>query len=302
MTWWLRLVLAVAAMVLVTKESVTHALVTSQQGTFRLAVDAVFVPAWVKNGNRPVRGLTARDFELTDNGVPQQVTTVEVDALAVDITLVLDASGSISGPALEQFKTDIQMITDSLRPNDRVRLVTFGSTVTDVFGLQPGGTAVPTSKVTPTGATSFYNALAGVLVGFAESDRPHLIFTFTDGLDNLSFVDADQVVTLAGYSSASLYVALVRSAPGRPRSTPFQGGPNTRALREAVARTGGELFQVEAGTALPERFQQVLDDFRTSYLLTYTPTGVRRPGWHALQVRVAGKTYSVRARSGYQGG
>ena len=43
----------------------------------------------------------------------------------------------------------------------------------------------------------------------------------------------------------------------------------------------------------------MFSEFRQSYVLTYTPEGVTRRGWHKLQVDVPGRRVTVRARSGY---
>ena len=84
--------------------------------------------------------------------------------------------------------------------------------------------------------------------------------------------------------------------------TPYDGGPNRRVLQEAVARNGGALYEKPAGTRLPALFRQVLDDFRTSYVLSYTPRGVTSKGWHEVAVRTKNSRYTVRARKGYDGG
>ena len=83
---------------------------------------------------------------------------------------------------------------------------------------------------------------------------------------------------------------------------PYLGGPNISALRTAAARTGGALYENPSNTQLPAIFKRVLDDFRSSYVLTFAPTGVARPGWHDLTVRVTNTKFSVRARKGYDGG
>ncbi len=75
----------------------------------------------------------------------------------------------------------------------------------------------------------------------------------------------------------------------------------TERLREAAARTGGLVFENPPDTALPDLFAQVLSDFRSSYLLSFTPRGVRPDGWHELVVRTKERRYTVRARAGYQG-
>jgi len=278
---------------------------------FRAGVDAVVVPVSVTDGNRPVVGLTAADFELRDNGVVQEVASVSVEALSTDVTLVVDASGSVRGRALDQFKADVQAIAESLHPNDRVRLLMFATDVFDASGLQPGGTRLPVEVIDAGGATSLYNALGTAFMLAPQSERPHLIFGLTDGRDSMSFLDAPHVVSLARRSSASLHLAIVGSPePDSIRTgalssfgtTPFEGAPNRRLLCEAVAQTGGAMYERRPGNPFPALFRQVLDDFRTTYLLTYTPRGVTRPGPHEILVRTREPRHTIRAPKGYDGG
>jgi hypothetical protein len=46
-----------------------------------------------------------------------------------------------------------------------------------------------------------------------------------------------------------------------------------------------------------------MEEFRTSYMLRYSPQGVAGAGWHEITVKIArpGK-FDVRARRGYEGG
>ena len=276
------------------------------------------MPVWVTNGNAPVGGLTAADFQLLDNGVPQPFTIATGDPPPMDVIVVLDVSGSVAGKALDQLKVDVQRLNEQLHATDRLRLVTFARDVADVFGLQPGGAPVPVDRITSGGMTSFYNALAAALM-MSAADRPQLVFAFTDGRDDASVLDAGQIVSLAERSNAALYLAIV---PGNDRIAvsgtvreqlaneysllrsigPYLGGPNISALRTAAARTGGALYENPSNTQLPAIFKRVLDDFRSSYVLMFAPTSVARPGWHDLTVRVTNTKFSVRARKGYDGG
>lgn len=81
---------------------------------------------------------------------------------------------------------------------------------------------------------------------------------------------------------------------------PYSGGPNTAALKEAAAATGGLLYADSTRTPIPQLFRRVLDDFRASYVLTYTPTGVDLTGTHTLSVRARNKAFTVRARRTYE--
>jgi hypothetical protein len=287
--------------------------ISAQQArtTIRSGVEVVRVPVSVTENSRPVRGLTSSDFTLQDNGVAQEFTVAAAESLDVDVTLVVDTSGSVKGKALEQFNADVQRIAESLQPNDRLRLITFAGDATDVSGLQTGGVPFPLERITAGGATSLYNALAASLMAFPHSDRPQLVFAFSDGLDNMSFLDAPGLVSLAGYSHAVLYLTLVvdpmrvesPNAPPRQngRFVAYNGGPNRRLLNEIANRTGGAVFQRNAGTSLAALFEQALDEFRSSYVLTFTPK-VKAKGWHTLTVKTKDALHRLRWRTGYEGG
>jgi len=46
----------------------------------------------------------------------------------------------------------------------------------------------------------------------------------------------------------------------------------------------------------------ILDEFRHRYLVSDTPTGVAKDGWHRLDVRVKSRRATVKARPGYLAG
>src|SRR5258708_185849 len=70
---------------------------SARQTTFRSTTAVVSVSVSVKRGNAVVANLTAADFALTDNGVPQRVEAVSMESVPVDVTLFLDTSGSTAG-------------------------------------------------------------------------------------------------------------------------------------------------------------------------------------------------------------
>jgi hypothetical protein len=70
-----------------------------------------------------------------------------------------------------------------------------------------------------------------------------------------------------------------------------------------VDATGGSLTEVESKDDIGAAFLQILDEFRQRYLISYTPRGVARDGWHAVTVRVKSRGgLKVKARPGYWGG
>ena len=73
-----------------------------------------------------------------------------------------------------------------------------------------------------------------------------------------------------------------------------------RALDQSVQRTGGTLQRTQRES---DALAEIISDFRTSYVLRYTPREVPAPGWHEIKVSVKRPgSLSVRARKGYEAG
>ena len=73
------------------------------------------------------------------------------------------------------------------------------------------------------------------------------------------------------------------------------------ALRAVALNTGGEVIELKKKDGLSLAFLTALENFRTSYVLRYSPTGVEPAGWHDVSVSVRSRGYTVRARRGYWG-
>jgi hypothetical protein len=63
--------------------------------------------------------------------------------------------------------------------------------------------------------------------------------------------------------------------------------------------TGGTSYTTTSSGELRGAFTKILTEFRTRYLITYTPHGVERAGWHPLEVKLKNRKGTVTARRGY---
>ena len=272
---------------------------------FRSRTAAVTVDVSVANGRLFIAGLKADDFELRDNGVLQTIETTSLEAIPFDLTLVVDTSDSLDAQTLEQFRSDISVIAGMLNSQDRFRLVTFATTGTDAFGWLPGAGAPPVGKIAAGGATAFYGTLGAVLARRTSTGRRHLVVAMSDGFDNVSALDEEDVQQLASVGDAVLHIILRRQSIA-PRANwgwvPRVGPGDAGALKRAAESTGGRLREVNPKASLLEEFRTALAEFRTSYLLWYTPKDVAPTGWHTLDVQVKKGRYEVRARRGYDAG
>ena len=263
-----------------------------QTPVFRATVAEVVVDVSVRQAEQPVANLTAPDFALTDNGVPQTIDVVTTERLPIDFTFLLDVSGSVAGAQLQRLKQALRDTAAALPATDRVRVVALQQTVREVWPWQPGGAPPVLDGLTAGGATAIYDGLVAVLVRPAEPERRQLIVVLTDGEDTLSVLDLGTARAVALRADAVVQLLLTRN------DTPANEG-----VRELAAATGGQTFSVAGWTAVADAFQRAIDAFRAGYVLHYTPRGVARPGWHDVHVSLthAGE-YEVRARKGYDGG
>ena len=81
------------------------------------------VDVLVTDGGRPVLGLGPADFEVLDNGVPQDVEFVSYDQIPLNVVLAFDMSDSVAGERLEHLRSAGSAVLAGLKRNDQAALV-----------------------------------------------------------------------------------------------------------------------------------------------------------------------------------
>ena len=276
------------------------------QAVFRAHTELVAVSASVKRGNAPVSNLTADDFRLTDNGVAQTVEAVTIESVPLDVTLFMDTSGSTAG-ALDRMKSNVVSIAKMLRPDDQFRLLTIGLSVDTAVPWQRAGNPITLDMKAVPGISLVYDALFVALTHAPAAGRRHLIVAMTDGRDCGSLLDGARMLDASGRSEAVLHWIYVSSQGDfNDQSvgawcTPTDYG-EVDFVEQTAARTGGDRHRSRFGDPAVRTFAQILDEFRQSYVLRYSPQGVKPNGWHAVIVQVpAQPALTIKARSGYFG-
>jgi VWFA-related protein len=274
--------------------------------TFRTSAEAVRIEALVVDEGRPIAGLTARDFELRDNGVLQKISVESLADLPLDVVLAIDVSSSVEGRLLTDLVTASGTLVAGLRPGDRGALVTFSDVVAVRHPLSEDLEKMRETlrKLTALGATSVVDAVYAGLA-HAERGRPTLLLAFSDGLDTSSWLRPEQVLEVARRSEVVVDAVIVGefmalSAPANLRRRTEPRDPLERFLEDVASATGGRLFDGGRGERLGRTFTEALAAFRQRYQITYTPAGADVPGWHAVDVKVKGRgNATVRAKAGY---
>jgi VWFA-related protein len=290
------------------------ATVLAQVPVFRAAVDAVLVDVEVLDGGRVVTGLGARDFELLDRGVPQAIEVGSLKDVPIDLTLLLDTSGSVEGRRLDRLKTGVKDTAQWLLADDRWRVISIEHVLHEVVPMQPASKPTAIDALQAGGGTALYDAVIAGLMQPTTPGRRQMLVVYTDGDDASSITNAAAMLDVARLSDAQVHVVVPIQNASRQLEAPAgsavpvgadSGGlfPNEDTFTALTARTGGRLFIVDYEDSVATAFQRIIGEYRTSYVLQYTPTGVTREGWHELTVRVKrpGRLQVV-ARKGYFGG
>ena len=295
------------------------------QPVFRSSTDLVTIDVTVTTSGTPVAGLRASDFVLTDNGVPQALEVVALEAVPATVTIILDI-GDFMRETIKSFVDDVRKIAEMVRPGDEVRLMAIDTYVHDLVPLRAAAAWPRIDRFTTNGLASAHDALAAAMMRQHDPNRQHLIIAMTNGVDTGSVLDINALTEIARRSSASLHIVpadleLEDIGPPKRYSTRRERGMGVDRLgrtkrrfwmpfhdrefvlqEQAANLTGGSwqlpgMFVNRGASVIFENFYKT---HRRSYRLTYTPKGVAREGWHAVSVTVPKfPSYSVGARPGY---
>jgi len=277
-----------------------------QSPVFRASADVVTVDAAVQRDRRPVTGLKPADFELLDNGVPQEISDVAYERLPIDVALVLDVSASVSGSVLEELGRALRQVRADLLPSDRLRLLIFNMSVRRLvdFSQPAANIDEALASVRGGGSSAVFDSLAVALSTFDAPGRRRLVVLFTDGQDSSSISDTETLLEVARRTTPTVAIILGTPNAERPasllRTSSTVSTLSVGALSDRLAlETGGMVAPLKPGENLTSKFRRMLQEFRSSYVLYFTPRGVERSGAHTLEVRVKRFGVDVRARRGY---
>lgn len=244
--------------------------------------------AVTRNG-RPVKGLTGRDFEITDNGIFQHAEVVGHQEKPVHAVLALDNSSSLAGDGLARLKLAAHSLLDVLRPDDAVSLLTFSNRLE--LKARPGAprervhAAIDATEAKLT--TSLYDAtFAALTVADPSFGRP-IVLIFSDGQDVGSWLRPEQVLRVARTADLVTHAVITRPE-----------GSDTSFLDELTSATGGVVWEVEH-LEVEEAFLKALEEFRFRYTLQYAARDDVQERWHDIDVRVRVAGAKVRVREGY---
>jgi Ca-activated chloride channel homolog len=265
-----------------------------------VAVDVVSVTAVVQDkAGHFISGLGAKDVEVREDGVPQDVSFFKEargagEHIPLTIVLVLDASGSMSR-SMHFLQEAANTLLRKMEPGDRALVVQFNESVKasaeftdDIDRLEQFVEALQAW-----GGTSLYDAVHYGLNRLRDEPGRKALVVFTDGADTTSSMKEREVIDYARAVEATVYAIGLRGEQGL-----FARGP--RGFLRAVAKeTGGAFFFPDKVGELVRTFAEIATELQHHYLLAYTPKRAPDGTWREIEVKVKRADAALRVRKGY---
>ena len=284
-----------------------------QAQVFRSGTNLVPLSVTVTDGNKQfVRGLTAADFAVFEDGVPQQVQFFEATDIPLDLIILLDTSSSMSDKMDVVHEAAVGFVK-TLRAGDRGAVVAFADGVDIVQMLTSDRTALEQAirRTAAKGATSLHNALYISLKQFGRGAqqegavRRQAIAVLSDGEDTSSLVTFDDVLSVARKSGVSVYPIALQSkyASARLVSTGQRRyySESEYAMRTLAQETGAQAFFPTQVFELKGIYGVIAQELSSQYSIAYAPANTRVDGrFRRIVVRVDTRPeLRLRTRTGY---
>jgi Ca-activated chloride channel homolog len=275
---------------------------SSDEFTIRLNADIVILSATVlDHHNALVSGLNINNFQIYEDGVPQQIKHFSHEDIPVTVGILVDNSGSMK-PKRNDVVDAAMAFARSSNPHDQMFVVNFNDHVSlglpakEPFTDRRDQLQRALMGIKTVGKTALYDGIATGLdhLKLGTRDKKVLVL-ISDGGDNASRYHEAQVLEMAKQSSATIYTIGIFDDSDEDR--------NPSVLKRFAGLTGGEAFFPESSRDITSICEEIARDIRTQYTLAYVPKiREREGGYRTIEVKASAPGHgrlSVRARTGY---
>ena len=292
---------------------VVSQLIAGAQGpTFRTATDLVSLNVSVVGADaKPVLGLSRIQFQVFEDGVPQDVKFFAPGDLPLDVAVLLDTSASMAG-SLALVQSAAIRFTQALRPEDResVMGISNGLRILQGFTSDKGTLAGAINAVTASGKTPLYSAIYTALRELErirheyEAPRRQAIVVLSDGHDTASGFGFDELMTAVRRQSVPIYTIAPRPSKTIKTQREAVFGESTHEqdfeLRTLAMETGARAFFPVALHELSGVYDDIASELAHQYSLGYQSSNPKLDGsFRQIALRVTVPGVKWRTRSGY---
>ena len=219
------------------------------------------------------KNLSLSDFAILDDGKPPQAVRSfrgETD-LPIRAGLVLDVSGSITSRFSFEQEAAIKFFKDVIRPKtDQAFVVAFDAvpTLTQDFTDDQELLAKGVTSLKPFGGSAVFDAIQfAVNKELKNRDEGksvrRLIILISDGEDNQSRMNRDEILELARRAEVTIYAISTNTS-----NTVTRGD---KLMAKLTEETGGRAFFPLNIGDVAHAFETIQEELRSQYALSYHP-------------------------------
>lgn len=291
--------------------------------TIKVNVNLVNVYFSVRDKNGFVTGLTKDSCQLAEDKTPQTIKRLTQEKkLPLTIGILLDTSGSQQRVLPLEQESGARFLSEVLTPKDEAFLISFDvnvdllsdytnspaelrrainkasiNTASSSAGIPGiGGGPMPTSD--PRGTLLYDAVYLGAHDKLQSQAGRKVLIILTDGQDEGSQVKIKEAIEAAQKANVIVYPILIADREGYLAAGELYTGSSQ--MEQLARETGGRVINVgNSGRRLEDAFDQIQDELRTQYLLSYTSTDKAMDGKYRKIEIDCGKGENVQARKGY---
>jgi Ca-activated chloride channel family protein len=276
----------------------------AQSPQFKSSVTLVRLPVVVRaRDGQLVRGLSAADFDVREDGRPQRIAHFVEGApggeLPLHLGLVLDTSGSMEKDLRDATTAAIRFV-QALEEAADVTFMDFDTSVR-VGRFMPPSYPQLFERIRarkPGGSTALYDAMGAYLQGSMDREGQHVLLLYTDGGDSSSRMTFGKLQELLRMGNVMVYA--VGYLEHQSSSERLQ---QQMRVIQIAKEAGGEAFFPTSAAEIHEVYARILDELASRYTIGYVSSNPKADGrFRHVEVKVTKpdlRGAKVRTRSGY---
>jgi len=231
-----------------------------------------------------IGNLSRSDFEITENGIRQEISYFSRDELPLSIILLLDVSRSVR-PIIHDIRDGALNALQRLKPQDEVAVMAFGTSYRLAQDFTKDRRLVSETITSVTANDDLGN---GTFLGNAlESAATHMRAAPAAGSRRVILIVTDNIAVTSGRETKSIvddlldsgtvvYGLIVQAAVGKAFKI-MSFGQLSKGVNDFVERTGGEIMGADK-KEVDQKLAVLVDHLRARYTLGFRPTNDRDDG------------------------
>jgi Ca-activated chloride channel family protein len=271
-------------------------------------LQSIAVQVTDKQGNA-IKGLSAGDFTLLEDGRPQKISFFGAGKQPTSLAVLVDSSASMSlGGKLIRAKALLGPLLRGNHPEDEIFLVPFTDRLQSFTRLTTEQRLHPPEiRVSASGGTSFYDALASALCHMRSAQNvKQAVVVITDGADQNSRLNLEQLIQLTRSSNAQVFTigffdkseSDILHQSARPVTLVGEREiDNPVVVFDRLAKeSGAESFFPTSERGLQQALDRIFAILEAQYTLAYYPADTSR--FRKIEIKVKRGGVKVLSRRG----